>query len=62
MIFYGVYYVHHIITFCFLPYFPKKIFRGELNWAFKNFKKFQNSVVEQGVIVLEFFNAEISQL
>ena len=38
-IFYGAYYVHHIMTFCFLPYFSKKIFRGGLKQRFEYIAK-----------------------
>ena len=40
MIFHGAYYVHHIITFCFLPYFSKRYSEGgsiELFFRILNF-------------------------
>ena len=40
MIFYGAYYVHHIIAFCFLPYFSKKYSEGGSIELLKTSKKF----------------------
>ena len=49
MIFYGAYYVHHIIPFCFLPYFSKEKIQRGAQFSFKNVAKYFQPNYQVGV-------------